>query len=233
MNTPQLLTLAFAQVNLLVGDVHGNLSRTLRAAARARDDWDADLILFPELTLSGYPPEDLLFHRGLRAQIESALEGIGNAAPGIGLVIGFPEYQGTQIFNSAAVYRAGVREALTRKSCLPNYRVFDEKRYFTAGDRPSVFDCNGFRIGLLICEDIWESEPAQRACADGAELLLVINASPFEMNRQLERERVVRTRAAECGVPSYLIEDARALDPRWLEGVSSVGITAGASAPDC
>ena len=132
MSSPERVTLALAQINLLVGDVQGNLARVLNEAARARADWNADLVLFPELTLSGYPPEDLLFHRGLRTQIERALQGLAGAPPGVGLVLGFPEYQGTEIYNSGAVYRDGERLALTRKSCLPNYRVFDEKRYFSA-----------------------------------------------------------------------------------------------------
>ena len=222
MNATPRLTLALAQTNLLVGDVHGNLARALREAERARNELGADLVLFPELTLSGYPPEDLLFHRGLRTQIELALQGLGAAAPGIGLVIGFPEYQGTQIFNSAAVYRNGQREALSRKSCLPNYRVFDEKRYFTAGESPSVFACQGFRLGLLVCEDIWEPEPARRACAAGAEVLLVINASPFEVNRQHARENVVRERVAECHVPVVYVNLCGGQDELVFDGNSFV-----------
>ena len=227
MSATNRLTLGLAQVNLLVGDVQGNLALALREAARARDDWGADLILFPELTLSGYPPEDLLFHRGLRTQIERALQDLAEAPPGIGLVIGFPEYQDTQIFNSAAVYRDGQREALKRKSCLPNYRVFDEKRYFTAGAGSAVFTCRGFRIGLLVCEDIWEREPARRACDAGAELLLVINASPFEMHRQRERERVVRERVAECGVPIVYLNLCGGQDELVFDGNSFVMAASG------
>ena len=222
MNRNNRLTLALAQINLLVGDVQGNLARTLREAARARDEWDADLVMFPELTLSGYPPEDLLFHRGLRTQIEAALRGLADAAPGIDVVLGFPEYQGAQIHNSAAVYRDGQRQALTRKSCLPNYRVFDEKRYFSAGAGPSVFECQGFTLGLLVCEDVWESEPARAARAAGAELLLVINASPFEMHRQRERERVVRERVAECGVPVVYLNLCGGQDELVFDGNSFV-----------
>ncbi len=221
MNANARLTLALAQTNLLVGDVQGNLARALHQAARARDELHADLVLFPELTLSGYPPEDLLFHRGLRSQIEHALQGLA-AAPGIGLVVGFPEYEGTCIYNSAAVYRDGRREARTRKSCLPNYRVFDEKRYFTAGGNPAVFECQGFRIGLLVCEDVWESEPARRAAAAGAELLLVINASPFEVNRQQMRERVVRERIAECGLPVVYVNLCGGQDELVFDGNSFV-----------
>ena len=230
MNRTDRLTLALAQINLLVGDVQGNLARSLREAARAREDWGADLVMFPELTLSGYPPEDLLFHRGLRTQIERALRGLAEAAPGVGLIVGFPEYQGTQIYNSAAVYRDGERQALTRKSCLPNYRVFDEKRYFSAGEGPSVFECRGFKLGLLVCEDVWEPQPARRACALGAEALLVINASPFEMHRQRERERVVRERVSECGVPIVYLNLCGGQDELVFDGNSFVMDAQGALA---
>jgi NAD+ synthase (glutamine-hydrolysing) len=223
LNPDQRLTLALAQINLLVGDVQGNLASVLRETRRASEECRADLVLFPELTLSGYPPEDLLFHRGLHTQIERALQGLDEAAPGIGVVLGFPEYQDAQIHNSAAVYRDGERLALTRKSCLPNYRVFDEKRYFSAGTAgPAVFECRGFRLGLLVCEDVWEPEPARRARAAGAELLLVINASPFEMHRQRERERVVRERVTECGVPVVYVNLCGGQDELVFDGNSFV-----------
>jgi NAD+ synthase (glutamine-hydrolysing) len=230
LNASGRLTLALAQINLLVGDVQGNLARVLREAARARAEWGADLILFPELTLSGYPPEDLLFHRGLRTQIERAVQDLARAATGIGLVAGFPEYHGTQIFNSAGVFRDGRCEAIRRKSCLPNYRVFDEKRYFTAGDGPVVFECRGFRLGLLVCEDLWEAEPARRAREAGAEALLVINASPFEMHRQRERERVARERVGECGLPIVYVNLYGGQDELVFDGNSFVMAADGALA---
>jgi NAD+ synthase (glutamine-hydrolysing) len=216
------LTLALAQINLLVGDVQGNLARALREAGKAREQWHADLILFPELTLSGYPPEDLLFHRGLREQIQVALRELAAASPGIALALGFPEYHEAQIYNSAAIYNDGERLALTRKSCLPNYRVFDEKRYFTPGLEPAVFDFRGFRLGLLVCEDLWEPEPARSACARGAELLLVLNASPYEMHKQRERERVVRSRVQECGVPIVYVNLYGGQDELVFDGHSFV-----------
>jgi NAD+ synthase (glutamine-hydrolysing) len=222
LNGTERLTVALAQINLLVGDVQGNLARTLREAAGARADWGADVVLFPELTLSGYPPEDLLFHRGLRTQIDRALRGLTDAVPGIALVLGFPEYQGSNIYNAGGVYRDGARLALTRKSCLPNYRVFDEKRYFSAGGDPAVFECKGIKLGLLVCEDVWEPGPARRARALGAEVLLVINASPFEMNRQRERERVVRERVTECGVPLVYVNLCGGQDELVFDGNSFV-----------
>jgi len=227
LNTPQRLTLALAQINLLVGDVQGNLARVLEQAALARDEWDADLILFPELTLSGYPPEDLLFHRGLRTQIDKALRDLAAAAAGIDLVVGFPEYAAAQIYNSAAVFRNGVQVALTRKSCLPNYRVFDEKRYFTPGAGPAVFECRGFRLGLLVCEDIWEPEPARSARARGAELLLVLNASPYDMYKLRERESVVGERVRECGLPVVYLNLCGGQDELVFDGNSFVMNAAG------
>ena len=222
MNSPQRLTLALAQLNLLVGDVQGNLARVLEEATLARDEWGANLILFPELTLSGYPPEDLLFHRGLRTQIEKALRELAAGAPGIGMVVGFPEYAGTLIYNSAAVFRDGEQLALTRKSCLPNYRVFDEKRYFTPGAGPAVFECQGFKVGLLVCEDIWEPEPARSARARGAELLVVINASPYDMHKRRERETVVRERIRECGLPVAYLNLCGGQDELLFDGNSFV-----------
>ena len=153
------LKLALAQINLLVGDVRGNLERVISEARRARDELKADLVLFPELTLSGYPPEDLLFHRGMRRQIGRALEDLTQAVPEIGIVVGYPEYAQGHIYNSACLVRGGRVLARHRKSCLPNYKVFDEKRYFTAGTDATVVDFEGFRLGLLICEDAWEPQP--------------------------------------------------------------------------
>ena len=158
------LKIALAQVDLLVGDVRGNLERVISEARRARDELQADLVLFPELTLSGYPPEDLLFHRGLRRQIGQALSELMQAVPEIGVMVGYPEYDQGHIYNAACLMRGGRVLAQHRKACLPNYKVFDEKRYFTAGTEATVVDFDGFALGLLICEDAWEAQPAAAAC---------------------------------------------------------------------
>jgi NAD+ synthase (glutamine-hydrolysing) len=195
------LKIALAQIDLLVGDVRGNLERVIREARRAHAELQADLVIFPELTLSGYPPEDLLFHRGLRRQIGEALEELRQAVPEIGVLVGFPEYSRGYIYNSACLMRGGQVLAQHRKACLPNYRVFDEKRYFTAGTEATVVDFNGFRLGLLICEDAWEPQSATAAEAQRAQLLLVINASPYEIHKQRERELVIGQRVHETGLP--------------------------------
>jgi NAD+ synthase (glutamine-hydrolysing) len=180
----QSLRIALAQLDMLVGDVHGNAARVVNVARQARADLHADLVLFPELSLSGYPPEDLLFHRGFRRQIEAGLAKVREEVMDISVMVGFPEYAGKAIYNSAALISGGMVAAIHRKAELPNYKVFDEKRYFHAGAQPTVMDIHGIRCGLLVCEDVWEPEPAQLARSDGAELLIVINASPYEIHKQ-------------------------------------------------
>ena len=216
------LQIALAQVNLLVGDVAGNAARVIAEARHARDELRADLVAFPELTLSGYPPEDLLFHRGLHTQIEHALVDVAAASHGICLLVGYPEYDGEFIYNSIAMFRDGRLLARHRKQCLPNYRVFDEKRYFHAGSEATVIDCCGVRIGLLVCEDAWEAEPARAARAAGAELLLVSNASPFELHKQRERERVLAARVREAGLPAVYVNLVGGQDELVFDGNSFV-----------
>jgi NAD+ synthase (glutamine-hydrolysing) len=216
------LKLALAQLNLLVGDVSGNATRVIEAAASARDSLGSDLLVCPELTLSGYPPEDLLFHRGFRHQVQGAVERVCREVRGIGAVVGYPEYSAAQIFNSASLIADGRVVATHRKSCLPNYKVFDEKRYFKPGAQSAVFTLRGFRVGLLICEDIWEPEPAQLARAEGAELLIVLNASPYEIHKQRNREDIVRRRVLDVGVPVVYVNLLGGQDELVFDGNSFV-----------
>ena len=214
------LKIALAQLDLLVGDVRGNLERVIAEARRARDELQADLVLFPELTLSGYPPEDLLFHRGLRLQIGRALDELTRAVPEIGVMVGYPEYAPGHIYNAACLIRGGRVLAQHRKACLPNYKVFDEKRYFTAGTEATVVDFDGFRLGLLICEDAWEPQPAAQARALGAEALLIINASPYEIHKQRQREQVIGERVRETGVPAAYVNLIGGQDELVFDGNS-------------
>jgi NAD+ synthase (glutamine-hydrolysing) len=214
------LKIALAQLDLLVGAVRGNLERVISEARRARDELQADLVLFPELTLSGYPPEDLLFHRGLRLQIGQALKELTQAVPEIGVMVGYPEYDQGHIYNAACLMRGGRVLAQHRKACLPNYKVFDEKRYFTAGTEATVVDFDGFRLGLLICEDAWEPQPAAAARALGAEALLIINASPYEIHKQREREQVIGQRVRETGVPAAYVNLLGGQDELVFDGNS-------------
>jgi len=197
MSTEARLRIGLAQLDFLVGDAQGNAARVIDSVARARTALAPDLLVFPELTLSGYPPEDLLFHGGFRHSIDRALATVRDAVRGgTGVIVGYPEYVGSDIYNSAALLCDGALIANHRKRELPNYKVFDEKRYFRAGSDATVFAHRGFRIGLLVCEDMWECDAARQARAAGAELLIIINASPFEVHKQSERERVTRERVA-------------------------------------
>jgi NAD+ synthase (glutamine-hydrolysing) len=216
------LRIALAQLDFLVGDVQGNATRIISAARQARSDLEADLVVFPELALSGYPPEDLLFHRGFRRQIDAGLERVKREVEGLAVIVGYPEYQGSEIFNSSAFIVEGALAANHRKIELPNYRVFDEKRYFESGDDATIVEYKGFRIGLLICEDIWEPRAAQLARDAGAELLIVINASPYELHKQRERESTARSRVADVGLPLIYVHMIGGQDELIFEGNSFV-----------
>jgi NAD+ synthase (glutamine-hydrolysing) len=223
MTGPGQLRCVMAQLNLVVGDVDGNTSRIVAAAHEARDRHHADVVLLPELAVSGYPPEDLLFHSGMRTQVTNSIERLRREVRGITLIAGYPEYDGTRIFNAAIVIRDGVVLANHRKACLPNYRVFDEKRYFTPGTEPTVLELNGVRAGVLVCEDVWDSQPAAQARAAGAQVLLVINASPYEVGKQAQREQQIgRSRVAETGVPLVFVNLLGGQDELVFDGNSFV-----------
>jgi NAD+ synthase (glutamine-hydrolysing) len=221
------LGIALAQINLLVGDVQGNAARIVAVARSAATQLGADLVLFPELALSGYPPEDLLFHRGFRRQIEAGLARVGAEAGTAAVLVGFPEYSGRDIYNSAALIGAGEIAAIHRKAELPNYKVFDEKRYFRPGAQPTVAEVKGFRLGVLVCEDIWEPEAAQLARSAGAELLVVINASPYEIHKQREREEVARARVRDVALPLAYVNLVGGQDELVFDGNSFVMDAAG------
>jgi NAD+ synthase (glutamine-hydrolysing) len=221
------LRVALVQLNLLVGDVDGNVTRALAAAREAHDTLTADLIVFPELTLSGYPPEDLLFHRGFREQIEAGLKRVCREAPDTALVVGFPQYTSQGIHNSAALIVGGKLTAIHRKAALPNYKVFDEKRYFLPGAEPTVVAVKGFRVGLLICEELWQAEPARSARAAAAELLVALNASPFELHKQREREDIARQRVQDARLPLAYVNLLGGQDELIFDGNSFVMDAAG------
>ena len=212
--------IALAQIDLAVGDVDGNTQKIIAHASRARDQLNADLIVFPELSVCGYPPEDLLFHAGLRHSVESAIAEISDQVSGIAVLVGFPEFDEDQIFNACAVLLDGKVIAHYRKQMLPNYSVFDEKRYFTAGKGASVFTLNGIRIGLNICEDVWQAGPMRLNRAAGAECVIAINGSPFELMSQQNREDEVRKRVAEAQIPLIYLNMVGGQDELVFDGGS-------------
>ena len=214
------VTVALAQLDMVVGDVAGNAALILENAARAREEMLADLIVFPELSICGYPPEDLLFHSGLRRRVDEAIETVRSSVRGIAVLFGFPEYDNDEIYNACAVFRDGKVLAHYRKQILPNYRVFDEERYFKAGKDPSVFTLNGIRIGLNICEDIWKTQPAAASRSAGAEVLIAINGSPYDIHSQRNREEAARDRVNATGMPIVYLNTVGGQDELVFDGGS-------------
>jgi NAD+ synthase (glutamine-hydrolysing) len=216
------LRIAIAQLDFLVGDVTGNARRVLEASTEARDRLGADAIVFPELTLSGYPPEDLILRRDFLAAVESALDGLAREVTGITAIVGFPENADPGVFNSAAVIRDGAVQHIYRKQRLPNYGVFDEKRYFQPGDSPCVFELGGVPVGLTICEDIWQPGPVEQAARAGARLILNLNASPYQAGKLRDREAVVRERVSTAGIPLVYVNLVGGQDELVFDGASFV-----------
>jgi NAD+ synthase (glutamine-hydrolysing) len=191
------LRLALAQFDFPVGAVAANAAR-VRALLREAQAGGADLLVCPELALSGYPPEDLLLRPSFLAGCQQALDDLAAEAHDIAAIVGFPHSEGV-VYNAAALLHEGRVAQVAHKHALPNYGVFDDKRYFEPGHATTVTTLNGVRIGLLICEDAWQPESAAAAARAGAELLVVINASPFDTAKQAQREAVLIARARETG----------------------------------
>lgn len=218
----QTLRVVMAQLNLRVGDVHGNVERIIEAACNARDDRDADVIVFPELSLCGYPPEDLLLRSSMQRRIEQGLKRLQEAVRGIYLVVGYPWLEEEKRFNAAAVIADGELLATYFKQHLPNYRVFDERRYFEPGSEACVVDIKGVPVALSICEDIWFPGPMRQAHEAGAQLVLSLNASPFHLDKQHEREEVLATRVSESGMPVVYVNQVGGQDELVFDGGSCV-----------
>jgi NAD+ synthase (glutamine-hydrolysing) len=200
--TTESLVITLAQLNLVVGDVQGNTERIAATIREAREQGGTDLIIFQELALCGYPPEDLLFHSGMRHRVADALQNLCTETHGIAALIGYPEYADGHIYNSAAWVQDGRIRGTYRKRCLPNYGVFDEQRYFTAGSDALVLELAGLHVGVTICEDIWDSADAARVAVEaGANLIVSINGSPFDFTKQNSRETLLAERSRELNVP--------------------------------
>jgi NAD+ synthase (glutamine-hydrolysing) len=211
--------IALAQIDPTVGDAPGNAARIAARLAQARHA-GAALMVTPELALSGYPPEDLLFHRGFRRRIEESLAELADAAKGIDLLVGYPEYSGGVLFNSAAWIRDGRRLANYRKQRLPNYQVFDEKRYFTPGDAFATVELEGVRVAPVICEDVWHADIAAGARHAGADLVVALNASPYQQGKQAERQANLALRASETGLPYAYLNLVGGQDELVFDGCS-------------
>jgi len=190
------ITVALGQMNATVGDIAGNATTITALTASARDE-GAELIVFPELALCGYPPEDLLLKTHFLDAIGMALEELARQTQGIVALVGFPE-RDDEVYNSAAVLADGRVAAVYRKLYLPNYGVFDEQRYFQPGTEAATFDVNGVTVGLTVCEDIWEpGPPASTEALAGAQVIVNLSASPYHAGKGIERERMLAQRARD------------------------------------
>jgi NAD+ synthetase len=213
------LKIAIAQINATVGDIAGNAARVLDFAQRAKAQ-GADLLLTPELVLCGYPPEDLLLREDFYAACEQQLDALARDVRGIAVLVGHPLTRDGKCFNAATLISDGVRQATYCKQRLPNDEVFDEERYFDSADEPCVTMINGVRCGINICADVWEPGTPERALAAGAEILLVLNASPYHIGKQALRARVLRERITSTGLPMIYVNLVGGQDELVFDGGS-------------
>ena len=214
------MRIGLAQINLHVGAIEANAEKVLDMARQARDELHCDLVVFPELTLSGYPPEDLLLHRGMQSRVRTVLDRVRDSINGIALYLGYPEYDDGHIYNGGAFISNGEVLARHRKMILPNYSVFDEKRYFKPGFEPTVVEYGDIRFGLTICEDAWLPEPCSAAVDAGAEIILILNGSPFHRQKQGIREEILLKRAKELQRPLLYINMVGGQDELVFDGGS-------------
>jgi NAD+ synthase (glutamine-hydrolysing) len=216
------LRIALAQLDFLVGDVSGNLERIASACEEARDRLAANLVLFPELAMTGYPPEDLLLRPEFVTASARALEVLATRVRGVTAIVGLPRRRAGALYNSAAVIRDGRVLGCYDKEILPNYGVFDEQRYFQSSTEALVVDVEGLAVGVTICEDIWQPGPVGRAAAAGAHLLVNLNASPYHAGKVHERDAVLRDRVADSGLPIVYLNLVGGQDELVFDGGSLV-----------
>ena len=229
------LRIVMAQQNYLVGDIPANARQILAACGQARDELGADAIVFPELSLTGYPPEDLLLRPHFIEQVELAVASLCRDISGITAIIGYPLRQQDKLYNVAGVIQEG-EVSVYRKQHLPNYSVFDEQRYFTAGTEACVVRIREVPVGITVCEDIWKAGPAAQATTAGAQLLINLNASPFHAGKHDERERLLARRAQQAGIPMMYVNLVGGQDELVFDGASFVVARAGqvtTLAPTC
>jgi len=215
------MKVVMGQLNTWVGDLQGNTEKVINVASKVGSHDEPVLLVFPELTLTGYPPEDLLMRDSLHDQIEAALQRLAIELPSeLFVVVGYPRRCDGQLFNAAGVIHGGTIIGEYYKQRLPNYQVFDEKRYFAEGHDACVVDVAGIKVGITICEDIWHKEPADAAARSGAELLINLNASPFHRGKHKERWKVLSDRATEQSIPMIYVNQVGGQDELVFDGGS-------------
>ena len=229
MSTTKSFTLVMAQLNFVVGATEDNTTLLLDSARKAIEDFDARIVVFPELTLTSYPPEDLLLRPSLARRMDEAMVRILAAKLPATLVFGYPETHEGNLYNSLAVVDQGKLIANYRKQCLPNYQVFDERRYFKAGNQPCIAEVNGLRLGFTICEDLWDEGPTSQLACESLDLLVNINASPFHRGKVMERRRLLARRAGAIGAPITYVNLVGGQDELVFDGGSLVVDSGGAA----
>jgi NAD+ synthase (glutamine-hydrolysing) len=215
-----LINIVMAQINPLVGDIEGNTEKLIQAVIASQNEHQADVVVFPELSLCGYPPEDLLLRESMHSRIEAALLRLSQQDFSAMLVVGYPRRVGDVQYNMAGVLSQQQWVAEYAKQELPNYQVFDEKRYFTAGTSACVFDLKGVPTALSICEDIWHDAPLLQAQAQGAKLLININASPFHYEKHQQRLQLLSRQAQQGNMPIVYVNQVGGQDELVFDGGS-------------
>ncbi len=216
--SPNTVTFALAQSHFLVGDITANAEKMRKLALQARDQ-GADIIIFPELGLLGYPPQDLLLRPSLSGRVKNALSSLSDIND-IVMIVGYPHVDHHGTFNSAAILHNGHQKGFYHKQILPNYGVFDERRYFDKGRNQVLFDYKGITIGLLICEDLWEKTPIADLKQQGADIVVSLNASPFEVDKQDTRKAMLTERSSEHKLPILYINAVGGQDDLVFDGGS-------------
>lgn len=217
----QTLKVCLAQIDLLVGDISGNTEKVLASAQHAVDE-QADVVVFPELTLTGYPPEDLLLRPSLDTRIEEGLTAIKQASLDVYIVVGYPKRVDGKLYNMAGVFYNGQCQYEYAKQALPNYQVFDEKRYFSEGTHSGVTDIKGITCALSICEDIWQDSVMLEAKQNGAQCMLNLNASPFHIDKTQHRKVLLKARAQQGNMPIVYVNLIGGQDELVFDGGSMV-----------
>ena len=214
------MKICMAQINTVVGDIVGNTDRVLAVCSDQHFN-GAQMVVFPELTLTGYPPEDLLLRGDVLRRTEAAVRRLRAELPEeLAVVVGYPKARGDSLFNSAGVITGREVIAEYDKQCLPNYQVFDEKRYFDAGTEPCVVSFGGIQFGLTICEDIWHEAPAAMTKEAGAQVLINLNASPFHRGKQAERIAQIARVAQRYAIPILYVNQVGGQDELVFDGGS-------------
>ena len=217
------MKLFLAQINNIVGDIDGNLKRAIDILDQA-EELNSDLVVFSELFLSGYPPEDLVLKKSFVEECRNALDTLINYSKTkkLGLIIGLPLYEKNNLFNAAAIVDKGKLIGFSKKVNLPNYSVFDEKRVFHQNDIPKVFEFRGIKLGVPICEDIWQENVCLELKNQGCELIVSPNGSPFDKYKINQRKTIIEDRVSEIGLPFVYINQVGGQDELVFDGSSLI-----------